>query len=234
MPRRVLHWPDMRVLALDTSTLAGGVALVDGERTVAECLLDIRLTHSERLMPAVDQLLRGAGWGPPDLEGVAVAGGPGSFTGLRIGVSAAKGFALALSIPVAVVPTLDAMAAALPFAQWPVCPVLVARRDEVYVSLYRWDGTAMRREWDYLALPPSAVSERLRERVILTGDGATTIASPLAVLAPCWRWAPSAAIVGHLGAQRLRAGASVGAAELAPLYVRPPHAELTHRARALS
>ncbi len=224
----------MRVLALDTSTLAGSVALVEGDRTVAESLLDIRLTHSERLMPAVDQLLREAGWRPGDLEGVAVATGPGSFTGLRIGVSAAKGLALALSIPVAVVPTLDAMAAALPFAEWPVCPVLVARRDEVYVSLYRWDGTAMRREWDYLALPPHAVGERLQERVILTGEGAPRITSPFAVLAPRWRWSPSAAIVGHLGAQRLRAGESVGAAELVPLYVRPSQAELTRRAVAIS
>jgi tRNA threonylcarbamoyladenosine biosynthesis protein TsaB len=223
----------MRVLALDTSTLAGGVALVEGNRTIAESLLDIRLTHSERLMPAVDQLLREAGWGPHDLEGVAVAVGPGSFTGLRIGVSAAKGLALALSIPVAVVPTLDALAAALPFAEWPVCPVLVARRDEVYASLYRWDGTTMQREWDYLALPPRAVGERLQERVILTGDGAGEIASPLAVLAPRWRWTPSAAIVGHLGAQRLRAGASVGAAELVPLYVRPSQAELIRRAVAI-
>lgn len=220
----------MRVLALDTSTLAGGVALVEGGRTVAETLLDIRLTHSERLMPAVDRILCEADWGPRDLEGVAVAVGPGSFTGLRIGVSAAKGLALALSIPIAAVPTLDAVAAALPFAEWPVCPVLVARRDEVYVSLYRWDGAAMRREWDYLALAPSALVERLRERVILTGDGAPAIASPFAVLAPPWRWTPSAAIVGHLGVQRLRAGARVGAAELVPFYVRPSQAELKHRA----
>jgi tRNA threonylcarbamoyladenosine biosynthesis protein TsaB len=185
-------------------------------------------------MPAVDQLLRDAGWRPRDLEGVAVATGPGSFTGLRIGVSAAKGLALALSIPLAVVPTLDAMAAALPFAEWPVCPVLVARRDEVYVSLYRWGGTGMRRDWDYLALPPHAVGERLQERVILTGEGAPRITSPFAVLAPRWRWSPSAAIVGHLGVQRLRAGKSVGAAELVPLYVRPSQAELTRRAVAIS
>ena len=146
----------MRVLALDTSTLAGGVALVEGDRTVAESLLDIRLTHSERLMPA-DRSAPARGWlgAAATSTGVAVAVGPGSFTGLRVGVSAAKGLALALSIPVAIVPTLDAMAAALPFAECPVCPVLVARRDEVYVSLYRWEGTTMRREWDYLALPPT-------------------------------------------------------------------------------
>src|SRR5262245_64923780 len=101
----MLDFPDMRVLAIDTSTLAGGVALVDGGRTVAEYVLDVRLTHSERLMPAIDRVMADAGWGPSDLTGLAVAVGPGSFTGLRVGVSAVKGLALALSIPIAAVPT---------------------------------------------------------------------------------------------------------------------------------
>ncbi|OGL15189.1 MAG: tRNA (adenosine(37)-N6)-threonylcarbamoyltransferase complex dimerization subunit type 1 TsaB, partial [Candidatus Rokubacteria bacterium RIFCSPLOWO2_12_FULL_69_21] len=140
----------MRVLAVETSTLAGGAALLDGARVVGEYRLDIRLTHSERLMVAVDRLLGDAGWTPHDLEGLAVAVGPGSFTGLRIGLAAVKGLALALAIPVAAVPTLDAMAALLSHAALPVCPVLDARKHEVYACSYRWDGAAMRREWDYL------------------------------------------------------------------------------------
>src|SRR5439155_635506 len=87
-----------------------------GERVVGEYILDVRVTHSERLMAAIDQLLNDAGWSAGDLEGLAVAVGPGSFTGLRVGLSTVKGLALALSIPVAAVPTLDAMAAMLPFA----------------------------------------------------------------------------------------------------------------------
>ena len=137
----------MRVLAVDTSTMAGGVALVDGERVIGESLLDVRTTHSERLMLAVDRVLGDAGWAPRTLDGLAVAIGPGSFTGLRIGVAAVKGLALALKCPVAAVPTLDAMAAQLPWASRPVCAILAARRDEVYASLYRWDGSAMRRDW---------------------------------------------------------------------------------------
>ena len=180
----MLDWPDMRVLAIDTSTLAGGVALVDGERTVAEYVLDIRLTHSERLMPAIDRVMRDAGWTPPDLTGLAVAVGPGSFTGLRIGVSAVKGLALALSLPIAAVPTLDALAAGLSGAALPVCAVVFARRDEVYASLYRWDGCAMRREWDYVALSPGELAARLREPVMLVGEGAASISSPLARSAP--------------------------------------------------
>src|SRR5690242_19383342 len=130
----------MRVLALETSTLAGGVALMDGERLVAEYVLDVGVTHSERLLAVIDRVLADARWAPRDLEGLAVSIGPGSFTGLRVGVSTVKGLAWALGLPIAAVPTLDAMAAAVPSSAWPVCPILTARRGEVYASLYRHDG----------------------------------------------------------------------------------------------
>jgi tRNA threonylcarbamoyladenosine biosynthesis protein TsaB len=219
----------MRVLALETSTLAGGVALVDGEATVGEYTLNVRLTHSERLLSAVDRLLVDAGWGPADLDGIAVAVGPGSFTGLRIGLSTAKGLAFASSLRVAQVPTLDAMAATLPFAALPVCPVLDARRDEVYASRYRWDGTAMVREWDYLAVTPAELAARLDEPVILLGHPVAAIPSPLARLAPPQRRLPSAASVGHLGLRMLERGEGVAAADLAPLYLRAPAAEIRRR-----
>lgn len=223
----------MRLLAVETSTLAGGVALLDGDRVVGEYLVDVRATHSERLMPAIDRLLADAVWRPADLQGLAVAVGPGSFTGLRIGLSAVKGLALALSIPIAAVPTLDAMAAALPFAVLPVCPVLDARKGEVYCCLYRWAGDEMRREWEYLALAPEGVARRLTEPVVVLGDGADLIPSPHARPAPPHRRVPSPAAVGWLGLARLRAGATVSAAELVPIYLRPSEAELKRRAAAL-
>ncbi|MBI4638401.1 MAG: tRNA (adenosine(37)-N6)-threonylcarbamoyltransferase complex dimerization subunit type 1 TsaB [Candidatus Rokubacteria bacterium] len=223
----------VRVLAVETSTLAGGVALLDGERVVAESLLDVRATHSERLMVTIDQALGGARWTARDLEGLAVAVGPGSFTGLRIGLSTVKGLALALGVPVAAVPTLDGLAASLPFAALPVCPVLDARKGEVYASLYRWDGVAMRREWEYLALAPDDLSARLAEPVILVGDGAASIRSPYARIPPAHRRVPSPASVGHLGLARLRAGDTVPPADLTPLYLRPSEAELKRRALAV-
>ena len=136
----------MRVLAVETSTLAGGVAILDGDRVVGEYLLDVRVTHSERLMVAIDRVLGDASVAIGDLDGVAVAVGPGSFTGLRIGLGTVKGLVFGRSIPVAGVPTLDAMAAGIPFSGLPVVPVLTARRNEVYTSRYRWDGARMRRE----------------------------------------------------------------------------------------
>ncbi|MBI2160997.1 MAG: tRNA (adenosine(37)-N6)-threonylcarbamoyltransferase complex dimerization subunit type 1 TsaB [Candidatus Rokubacteria bacterium] len=223
----------MRVLAVETSTLAGGAAILDGDRVVGQYLLDVSVTHSERLMVAIDRLLGDAGWTPRDLDGLAVAIGPGSFTGLRIGLSTVKGLALALSIPVAGVPTLDAMAATVPFAALPVCPVLDARKREVYASLYRWDGQTMCREWDYLALAPDELARRLAEPVILLGDAARAIRTEHARLAPPTHRAPSPACVGLLGSARLRAGETVAPAALVPIYLRPSEAELKRRAVAV-
>jgi tRNA threonylcarbamoyladenosine biosynthesis protein TsaB len=223
----------VRVLAVETSTLAGGVALLDGDRVRGEYVLDVSATHSERLLPAIDRLMADAGWGPGDLEGLAVAIGPGSFTGLRIGLSAVKGLALALGIPVVGVPTLDALAAALPFAAWPVCPVLDARKGEVYACRYRWEGTGWRREWEYLALPPEALAARLDEPTIVLGDGAALVRSPHAHPAPPHRRLPSPAAVAVLGRARLLAGERVAPADLLPIYLRPSEAELKRRALAV-
>ncbi|MBI2218114.1 MAG: tRNA (adenosine(37)-N6)-threonylcarbamoyltransferase complex dimerization subunit type 1 TsaB [Candidatus Rokubacteria bacterium] len=224
----------MRLLAVETSTLAGGVALLDGDRLVGEYVLDVRVTHSERLMVAVDRVLGDARWTVHDLEALAVAVGPGSFTGLRIGLGTVKGLAVATGVPVAAVPTLDAMAASLPFAALPVCPVIDARKGEVYASRYRWDASRMRREWDYLALAPDELAARIDTPTILVGDAATTIRSPWARVAPPARRAPSPGCVGQLGLERLRRGECVPAADLVPLYLRPSEAELKRRGVAVS
>ena len=219
----------MRVLAVETSTLAGGAALLDGGLVVGEYTLDISLTHSERLMGTIDRLLTDAGWTVRNLEGLAVSVGPGSFTGLRIGLSTVKGLALALAIPIAAVPTLDAMAALLPFAALPVCPVLDARKREVYASLYRWDGADMRREWNYLALAPADLARRLDEPVIVLGDAADQVDSPHARRIRPPRRGPSPAAVGFLGHSRLATGDTIAPAALVPIYLRPSEAELKRR-----
>jgi tRNA threonylcarbamoyladenosine biosynthesis protein TsaB len=228
----VLDFARMRVLAVETSTRAGGVALLDNERLVAEYLLDVSVTHSERLLAAIDHVIADAGWAAADLQGLAVAAGPGSFTGLRVGISTVKGLALALGVPVAAVPTLDAMAAAMPWASLPVCPVLQARRNEVYGALYRWDGESVRRESAYLAVSPDELAARLSEPTIVLGDAADAIRSPHARRVPPPRRVPSPACVAILGRARLLLGETVSAAGLAPFYLRPSEAELRRRVAA--
>jgi tRNA threonylcarbamoyladenosine biosynthesis protein TsaB len=224
----------MRVLAMECSTFAGGVALLDGERLLGEYLLDTRVTHSERLMIAVDRVLSDVGWSVGDLDGLAVSIGPGSFTGLRIALGTARGLAFGRRLPVAAVPTLDAMAASVPFAALPVCPVIDARKGEVYAAFYRWDGATARRESEYLAMAPAELASRLDEPTILLGDGARSILSPQVRLAPPARRVPSPATVAQLGHERLIRGDTVPASNLVPLYLRPSQAELRRRGVAVS
>jgi tRNA threonylcarbamoyladenosine biosynthesis protein TsaB len=225
----------MRILALETATLAGSAALLEGGRVIGLSLLDIALTHSERLMAMVDRLLRDCGWDIAQVEALALSIGPGSFTGLRVGVATVKGLALALGLPVAPVPTLDALAGNLPYADAPVCPLLDARKGEVYLSLYRWRGGRMERQWEYLALPPRAAAERLEPPVIVLGDGVAACLPFLPHLgaglrvAPASHASPSAALVGLLGHAMLASGDTVAAESLEPLYLRPSEAELKAR-----
>jgi tRNA threonylcarbamoyladenosine biosynthesis protein TsaB len=225
----------MKLLAVESATLSGGVALLDGDRLLGEITLNIAITHSERLMSAVDRVLADCGLAPADLDGLAVSVGPGSFTGLRVGLATVKALAMALDLPVAAVPTLDALASRLPFADAPVCPILDARKAEVYLSLYRWSGDGMTRVWDYMGLPPEAAAARLEAPVILLGDGIEACRPWLDRLgdgiriAPAAQRLPSAAAVATLGHAVLAAGAGVGAEALAPLYLRPSEAELKAR-----
>ena len=228
----------MKILALESATLSGGAALLDGDRLVGETTLSIALTHSERMMAVVDRLLQDCQWTPRDLEGLAVSIGPGSFTGLRVGIATVKGLALALALPVAAVPTLDALAATLPFAGAPVCPLLDARKGEVYCALYRWRGGTMTREWDEQALSPEAAAARLPVPVIVLGDGVAACRPYLARLgegvmeAPPARRRPAPGVVAALGHALLVAGKGVEADALAPLYLRPSEAELKARRTA--
>src|SRR5260370_4055275 len=109
----------MKLLAVESATLSGGVALLDGDRLLGEITLNIAITHSERLMSAVDRLLADCGLAPADLEGLAVSVGPGSFTGLRVGLATVKALALSLALPVAAVPALAALASPLPSSAAP-------------------------------------------------------------------------------------------------------------------
>lgn len=226
----------MKVLGVETSTPAGGAALLDGDQLVAEYTLNVTTTHSERVLATIDRLLQDSGWRPEMLEGLAVAIGPGSFTGLRIGVSTVKGLAFSLGIPVAAVSTLEALAWTLPFAREPVCPVLDARKGEVYAALFHWEDERLVRDWEDQALDPEELSRRLSSTVIFAGDGILSYGALFrerlgsrAIFAPPARRLPSPAAVAQLGHARLVSGEVVDPVALAPRYLRPSEAELRLR-----
>ena len=164
----------MLLLSLETSAKAASAALSDETRLLGECYQNTGLTHSRTLMKMAEDLLHQCGHTPGEVTAVAVAAGPGSFTGVRIGVAAAKGFAWGKQIPCYGVSTLEAMA--LGFGAWQgyVCPVMDARRSQVYTALFHADcGTCTR------VLPDRAISleqlrddiQNLKEPVFLVGDG---------------------------------------------------------------
>jgi len=232
----------MRLLAVETSTLTGAVALLEEGGVVAESRVSIAVTHGERLMAAIDGVLRAARWELADVGAFAVAVGPGSFTGLRIGLSTVKGLAFATGKPLVGVPTLDALAWSLPFCAYPVCPVLDARKNEVYAGLYRTlDGRLEVLEAPR-AVSPATLAEELRAStagpLVFVGDAVTPFSSILteilgtrARLAPADLRLPSAVTIGELGGWALGRGEAADPATLAPLYVRPSEAELVRERR---
>jgi len=224
----------MRVLGIETSTGVEGVAVVEGERLLGEWTLSLPQSHSVRLLPSIDGLLKSLGMRIADVEGVAVSIGPGSFTGLRIGLSTAKGLCLSLGKPLVGVPTLQALA--LPFSPSPylLCPLIDARRGELFFSLYQGLGKGLKELLPPQVLPPEEVLRRVRgEEVILVGDGALLHKEffmkelgPKAHFPPPPFHHPRASAVAFLGLSRLREGQEDDLLTLTPLYGRPSDAEL--------
>lgn len=227
----------MLILGLDTATTTASVALVEGEELVAEGILNIPLkTHSQKLLPVLARLLRGAGLEMEDVDAFAVSAGPGSFTGLRIGLATGKGFAQALSKPLITVPTLDALAYNYYFPGALICPLLDAKQGLLYTALYRGEAAGPQRQTDYLALPAAKVAQHLLAQeglVILLGDGIELLGKGIlaqlgkrAFVVPAASRLPRASSVAFLGLQALEDNPRGDPLAVEPLYVRRSAAEL--------
>jgi tRNA threonylcarbamoyladenosine biosynthesis protein TsaB len=225
------------VLAVETATPQGSVSLVGEEGVILERQSGSNTTHAIWLQSAIRDLLAEAPFALEDVDGFAVSAGPGSFTGLRIGLSTVKGLSLATGKPVVAVPTLDAMVELVPVNQQLICPLLDARKKEVYAALYRrLPGGTLRRESDYLVLPPQALAELIDEKVLFLGNGVDVYGDLLAdllgkraVFASKRFRHPRAAAVGHIGLRLLAQGQADDLDELEPLYVRSSEAEQKRR-----
>ncbi|MDO5135387.1 MAG: tRNA (adenosine(37)-N6)-threonylcarbamoyltransferase complex dimerization subunit type 1 TsaB [Eubacteriales bacterium] len=231
----------MKILALDSSGMVASAAILQEDTLLAEYTVNYKKTHSQTLLPMLDQLVSMTELELASIDAIAVAAGPGSFTGLRIGSATAKGLGLALGKPLVAVPTVEALAYNLYDARGLICPIMDARRSQVYTGIYRFENHRLVTVQDQTALSIgdlTEILERKGEPVIFLGDGVPVYRDVIAgALTVPYSFAPA-----HLNRQRAAAVAALGgiyfqegrvqeAKDHAPQYLRASQAERERRAR---
>lgn len=224
----------MLLLSFETSAKAASVALMEEARLLGECYQNTGMTHSQTLMVMAEDLLSQCSKTVDDVTAVAVAAGPGSFTGVRIGVAAAKGFAWGRQLPCCGVSTLEAMALGAGIWEGYVCPVMDARRAQVYNALFRVEKGEYTRIAEDRAIALSELSgelSKLEGPIFLVGDGSVLTYNTLSgtisnlVLQPEWKQHQRAVGVGLAALKQLQRGDPCDGAALAPNYLRLSQAE---------
>ena len=230
----------MLILAFETSAKAASVALMDEQKLLGESYQNTGLTHSQTIMVMAEDLLKQCGKTVGDVTAVAVAAGPGSFTGVRIGVAAAKGFAWGGEIPCFGVSTLEAMALSLGIWEGYVCPVMDARRSQVYNALFRVHCGECTRVREDRAISLQELGQDLQtldQPVFLVGDGSNLCYNslldsvPALVLPREHRMHQRASGVALAAAKQIAAGIQGDGASLVPNYLRLSQAERERLAR---
>lgn len=222
------------ILAFETSAKAASVALLEGGVLLGESYQNTGLTHSQTLLSMAEDMIKNCGRSVQDVTAVAVAAGPGSFTGVRIGVAAAKGFAWAKELPCYGVSTLEAMATGLGIWEGLVVPTMDARRSQTYTAIFRAERGRLTRVEEDCAISYAELAEKLKnceEPVFLVGDGAVLCYNTLVdrvpglVLPPEHKLHQRAAGVALVAQQQLDTGIDGDGASLAPNYLRLSQAE---------
>jgi len=227
------------ILSIDTATVCSSVALTSGTMidglVVGSVSLASHVTHSRRLIAAIDWLTKEAQVDWSMIDGIGVGLGPGSFTGLRIGMATAKGLAAASQKPLLGVSTLDCLASSCSESNKQICAVLDARKKEVYASFYRTDcqGT-VRRTSKIRALSPEQLAGQIDEPTLMVGDGLMNYGDfwrnrlgDLVCFAPPHKTYPSSGVLGLLACGELLVGKTLAVDDAIPLYVRSSDAELS-------
>jgi tRNA threonylcarbamoyladenosine biosynthesis protein TsaB len=228
----------MKVLGIETATGLGGVALIEGETVRAEYRIEMAMMHAERLMVLIDRVLADTGRSLDDLDALAVSIGPGSFTGLRVAVNTVKGLVFGTPIPVAAVPTLEAMAWNASAGGYLVCPMIDAKKGEVYAALFSSEaGGGLKRMMEDRVISPEALCEHLSKSsgppTVFLGDGASRYREVFqkrlgyrSVFAPPPLSGALPSMVARLGLQRIERGETSDPITLVPAYVRRADAEV--------
>lgn len=224
----------MKILAVDTSATAASVAVAEENKLIGEFSINTALTHSQTLMPMVDELLKNTGLSVNDIGAVAVNAGPGSFTGVRIGVAAVKGIAFPKNLPCVSVSTLESMAYNMLGSDCVVCSVMDARCSQVYNALFRVKDCTVTRMTDDRAHSLTDLKNELQyisEKVVLVGDGAVLCSEFLGseleniMLAPFNNRIQTASSVAYAAFEKINNGETLTADELMPVYLRLPQAQ---------
>ncbi len=227
----------MFVLGIDTATRVAGAAVIGEDRLISERFIHNLKTHSENIIPMIRQVMEDAGIKPVSLSGVAVTGGPGSFTGLRIGMAVAKTMGQALNIPVLAVSTLQALAWNVYGVEGLICPVLDARKNEVYTCLYKSGPGGLEELSSPAALGPDRLVAELagsEDKITFLGDGVPVYREvlveklgPRALFVTMINCFSRASAVAELGLARLKEGRLGDPTFLQPVYLRKSEAETT-------
>lgn len=227
----------MKILAVDTATAWQSVALLENEAVLALEEQEARGSHTRLLLPAIRRLLGRSGLSLTRLDGLAVSIGPGSFTGLRVGLATLLGFRTVSGLPLAVVPTLEGMAWNFRGADISLCPIINSRRGEVYWAMFRWRGDRLERLVAERTGTAAQLAAALHERTLLYGEGWATEGAAIRAACPDKirtlietperNATPSAVSVGLAGLDKLRRGERTGLG-VSPLYVQRPEAEVKY------
>ena len=230
----------MKLLALDSSGLVASVAILDGETLVAEYTLNYKKTHSQTLLPMLDEIVKMTQTELSEMDAIAVAAGPGSFTGLRIGSATAKGLGLALNKPIISVPTLEGIACNFYGTDAIICPMMDARRQQVYTGIYHFAGGTEFEELVAQEAGPvediikkcNELGQKLGKPVIFLGDGVPVYKDIIEELCNAeYSYAPAHLSRQRAGAVAIRAmklyeeGKAEPASDHAPMYFRKSQAE---------
>lgn len=227
----------MNLLSINTSTKQYSVAVMKDEIVLGEYTLPSGPSHFSNLMPSIDDLLVKVGLEPHNIEGLIVALGPGSFTGIRIGLSVVKGLSQCLDIPIIGVPTLAAMASQLPYLSEDICPLVTSRKGEVFTALFRWsaNGHLLRCKED-TCLKINDLGSIIEKETIFIGNDFNNQGPTLKqqfggkkILAPANLWNLKASSLGILGLKELKKRGSDNLDELVPIYLREADIRLSEK-----
>ena len=225
----------MNLLAIDASGVAGSVAYIKNGKLAGEYYFCDKLTHSQTIMPMLEHMKSLIQINLDEVDAVAVTAGPGSFTGLRIGVTAAKTLALALGVPIIGVPTLDVIADGICFTEHFICPIMDARRNQVYTAVYHYQGENLERLTEHKAVDIKEHLETLKSyegKVIFMGDGVSVYKEVIqevlggqALFAPSFCNLQHASVLGIMAEKLYVEGKGEDPSTFVPMYLRKSQAE---------